>query len=372
MRSKSTIAFFVVASLSLMLIAGGCRRNSRHAQATEGSQTENIAPSDVKTADKAAGKPSDKASNESSDKAAVLTDPAANTSETNSIVDQGGEGVDFPERQEIRRSYKLDPEANINVSRINGRVDIETAEIDHAEVLIVRSARKKEDFQFRKVNIEHTSEMLHIRVEEDRRSIFSEFGSIPEGRQRVMLKLPRKVALDINRVNGNVTVGEIDGSVEVSSVNGLINIAQVTESAAFRHVNGKIDATIANLSDDGIDLSGVNGNSTLRFIGEVNADVLAHGMNGKVEADLPDVEVKQGERRYGRYEARIGAGGAEINIRGVNGNVKLLKSEKTVAVTAKPSSKWERLEPAGTRNSRTVKDKIRTVKDKELHPREPR
>ncbi|HKE04733.1 MAG TPA: DUF4097 family beta strand repeat-containing protein, partial [Blastocatellia bacterium] len=241
----------------------------------------------------------------------------------------GGEGSDFAEREEIRRSYTLKPNADVVVSNINGRVDVETADIDHAEVLIVRSAKKPQDLQFRKIKIDHDPSELRIRVEEDRRSIFSAFGSRPEGRQRVMLKLPRKVALETNGINGELSIGEIEGGVSVRGVSGRVNIEQATGGATFRGVNGKIDATIAKLTTGGgIDLNGVNGNITLRFIGEVNADVEARGHNGRVDSDLPNLEENKDEKRYGRYSARIGTGGPQIQIRGVNGNVSLMKAEK--------------------------------------------
>jgi len=309
MRLKSIITLIAIFTLS----AGGCRRGSDQAQANVDTRSANVAPSDFKTDSKAGAKADAKTQGETA--SADSTE-----AETNSIVDKGGEGVDFAEREEIRRSYTLKPGADVIVSSINGRVDVETAETDHAEVLVVRSARKREDLQFRKIRILHDPGELRIGLEGDRRSFFSAFGSIPEGRQRVMLKLPRKVAFITNGVNGDVAVGEIEGGVDVRGLNGKINIAQATGGATFRHVNGKIDATIAKLSTGGgIDLNGVNGNTTLRFIGEVNADVDARGHNGRVESDLPNLQESKDEKRYGRYSARIGTGGPQISIRGVNG-----------------------------------------------------
>ena len=103
---------------------------------------------------------------------------------------------------------------------------------------------------------------------------------------------------------------------------------------------GKIDATIAKLSTGReIDINGVNGNTTLRFIGDVNADVEAHGHNGRVESDLPNLQENKDERHHGRYSARIGTGGPQIEINGVNGNVFLTKAEKQGAATAKTATK---------------------------------
>jgi hypothetical protein len=303
MRPKSIMTLFAIIGLSFVLTAGGCRyRRVDRATAKEGDKAgASIAPSDAG----ADGK-----------ELAV------------SIVDKGAADVDFAEREEIRRAYKVTPGAKIEISNINGRIDIETADTDVAEVLIVRSAKKRDDLEYRRINIEHGEDFLSIRVEGDRKSIWSAMGNIPEGRQRVMLKLPRKVELETHGVNGHLTVGEIDGRVEVRRVNGPVNIARATGSASFQAVNGNIDATVAKLAGEGIEIRGVNGNTSLHFIGDVNADVEARGMNGRVEPELPNVQIRKGER-YGAYNARIGDGGPQIEINGVNGNIYLGKSEKT-------------------------------------------
>ena len=337
MRLKSTIILIAIFTLG----AGGCHHGSEKAPANVDTRSENVAPSDFKPDAKSNAKESAKEGAKEGAKAEGETASAdSNKTETNSIVDKGGEGSDFAEREEIRRSYTLKPGADVIVSGVNGRVDVETADIDHAEVLIVRSAKKREDLQFHKIKIAHDPSELRIGLEGDRRSLFSAFGSIPEGRQRVILALPRKVAFITYGVNGDMAVGEIDGGVDIRNLNGKINIAQATGSASFRGVNGKVDATIAKLSTGTrIDINNVNGNTTLRFIGEVNADVEAREHNGRVESDLPNFEESKDEKRYGRYSARIGTGGPRIWIRGVNGNVSLTKAEKSVAGVAKPASK---------------------------------
>jgi hypothetical protein len=315
-RPKLTIAFFVILGLSLMLVAGGCgrhRRAERTRAMEEGKTEERIAPSDVTKDGKEA---------------------------EISIVDKGGEDIDLPEKEEIRRVYKLEPKALVEVQNISGGIDVETAEAEVAEVLIVRSANKRDDLQFRKINIDHRPNWLRIRVENDReRSIFSVLGSIPEGRQRVILKIPRSVEFKTHGLNGNLTAGEFDGKVEVNGVNGQVKIGRSTGEATFRGINGNINATIAKLSDEGIRISGVNGETDLRFIGDVNATIEANGFVGEVKPDLPNVEVQPGESKMGFYKARIGNGDVRIRINGVNGDVSLGRAEKSVAESPKASAK---------------------------------
>jgi DUF4097 and DUF4098 domain-containing protein YvlB len=338
MRLKPIITLIAVIGFTLTLIFSGCSHGSEQPQTEVDTRSANVAPSDFKS--DAKSNPKETAKGVAKAEGSTMS-ADSNKAETNSIIDTGGEGADFAEREEIRRSYTLKPGANVAVSDINGKVDVETADTDHAEILIVRSAKKREDLQYRKITIDHDPNQLRIYVEDDQRSFFSAFGSRPEGRQRVILKLPRKVNLETFKVNGDVAVGEIEGGVNVWGINGKVNVAQATGGVSFRRVNGKIDATIAKLSTGNeIDITGVNGNATLRFIGEVNADVEARGHNGRVESDLPNLqEDKDARRRHGQYNARIGTGGPQIEIRNVNGNIFLTKAENQSAATAKAGSK---------------------------------
>ena len=333
MRLKPIITLIAVIGFALTLGISGCGHGSETAQTEVDTRSANVAPSDFKQ--DAKSNPKERVKTEGETASADSNKP-----ETNSIVDTGAEGSDFAEREEIRRSYTLKPGADVVVSGINGKVDVETADTEHAEILIVRSAKKRDDLQYRKIKIDHDPSELRIYVEDDRRSFFSAFGKSPEGRQRVILKLPRKFNFETHGVNGNVSVGEIEGGVTFRGINGKVNVAQVTGGASFRGVNGNIDATVAKLSaGNEIEVTGVNGNATLRFIGEVNANVEAYGQNGRVEPDLPNLQENKDERRHGRYSARIGTGGAQIEIRNVNGNITLTKAEKQGSTTAKAGSK---------------------------------
>lgn len=320
MRLKTIIAFFAIISLSLLLATSGCRQRRMHSSVAvdknagnnAGKGEENIAPSDAAPDPKAAEAMLDKSDSE---------------------------GVDLAEKEEIRRSYNLDPGARVNIYGINGKVKVDTADIDTAEVLIVRSAKKREDLEFRKINIEHEVKELTIRVENDRKSVFSAMGSIPEVRQRVILRLPKRVDLETGGVNGNVWVGEIRGRVELNSIGGEVKVARAAGNTEIGHVNGGVDVTFAPLDRKKIQLNDINGNIDLRFEGEVNAELSTWGINGNVDAKLPNVEKDETEPRRGRVKARIGNGGSKIEANRINGNVRLAKAEKPVATTAKADTK---------------------------------
>ena len=237
-------------------------------------------------------------------------------------------------REEIRKSYQLSPGARVEVSGINGWVKIETSDSKTADVYIERTGESQEVLNRRKITIESTAAGLTIRGEKGDSGFFSRiFGSSP--REHVTLRLPRQIALVAQGVNGSVTVAEIDGPVEVHGINGKVDIAQASGSAELNGINGNISLGLKQL-DKGIDINGINGNIELRFGDGVNAALEAHGMNGNVTSDLPNVVVDK--QSYGSYSAQIGKGGHSISASGINGNIRLSRMMTASAATAESKS----------------------------------
>jgi hypothetical protein len=318
MKPGKIFLWFALVVLSLSLFTSGCRMHRRDGASRSSRDgavdtAELIAPSDAT--------------------------PDPKTGEVK-LDSSDPDGRDLPEKEEIRRSYTLAPGADVDIHGINGRVTIDNTDASVAEVLIIRSAKKREDLEFRRVKIEHAPTRLMIRVESDRKSVFSALGSIPEGRQRVILRLPKKINLETNGINGDLTAGEIQGRTEIHGVSGEVKIGRADGSVQVGGVNGNIDVSFAPLDRKKIEFNGVNGNIDLRFEGAVNADVNAWGFNGSFDSQLPGTERDENDvRNISRVKARIGTGGSKIEAHGVNGNLKLMKAEKPGTTTAKAPTK---------------------------------
>ena len=230
-------------------------------------------------------------------------------------------------REEIRKSFQLDAGARVEVAGINGWVKIETSDSKTAEVYVERLGESQEVLDRRKVIIEGTASSLTIRTEKvDSNFLTRIFGSSP--REQVTLRLPRQVSLVARGVNGSLTTGEIDGSVDVHGINGRVEIAQATGSAEFAGINGNISFGLKQLDKD-LDIHGINGNIELRLGDGVNAALDTHGMNGQVTSDLPGVVVDR--NHHGSYSAQIGKGGNAISASGINGNIRLTRMRTATA-----------------------------------------
>jgi hypothetical protein len=230
---------------------------------------------------------------------------------------------DLQEKDEFQQSYQLSPGAKVEVRGINGAVDIETGAGSTAEVNVVRSARNREDLEFRKVIVEHTPTSLIIRSENDRER--SGYGRNRDVRQRVTLMLPRAVDLGVSGVNGKVGVGEIDGPVRLSGINGRVDVAQAMGYSEISGINGRVKVNISQLGTRGIHVSGVNGGVELSFAEDLNADLDVTGINGSVNTDVANVTVF-GKLDRQNFHAKIGSGGSPIKVNGINGHVKLSRA----------------------------------------------
>lgn len=258
-------------------------------------------------------------------------------------------------RDEIRRSFELQPGARVEVQGINGSVDLQTSDSKTAEVYVLRTGKSRDALDRREVTVEQTANGILIKGKEARHRGFWEhlFGGRTPNEQ-VTIKAPRQIAFALKGVNGRVTSGDIDGPLEVKGVNGKIELGQTSGSAEISGVNGRISVGLKSLDDRGARFSGVNGGIELRLGDGLNADLTARGMNGNVRSEIAGVTVDKEE--YGRnYSARIGTGGAPITISGINGNVRLTRGESTApASTAsdkKPAASEKAEKPASEAKS---------------------
>ncbi len=256
--------------------------------------------------------------------ASQTTNYAQNNKNTSLDAEQKSQTEDgFSEQEEVRRTFQLSPGANVEVSTIYGAVDIETSNTDTAEVQIIRYARNRTDFSSRKINIEQTANGLVIRGERD---LSREPAKV---RHRVLLKLPRRVSLFVEKVNARVNIDEIDGAVRLARINGAVKIAQAADFAEVSNINGSFTMTITKLGERGIRAEDINGVVELRFTDDLNANLNVLEFNGSVNSDLPNTSIIE-KKRNEIFAARLGKGGIPISLTSINGGIRLSRVGATI------------------------------------------
>ncbi|MCA1564269.1 MAG: hypothetical protein LC803_01160 [Acidobacteria bacterium] len=225
----------------------------------------------------------------------------------------------------INESYELADGARVDVHGINGPVTVEAVDGNTAEISVTSTAKSMSDLNSNRIIVEHTASSLVVRGKGGKGGGFWKWlrgGGGGEVRHNVVLKLPRRVELVARGINGRVNVGEMEGSAQVSGVNGRVEIGGARGFAEVNGVNGGVALTIRELNENGLKVNGVNGSVELRLGSDVNADVNINGVNGHMTVEAPNVEVQ--EQKRDKLRARIGTGGANIKVNGVNGGVRLV------------------------------------------------
>jgi hypothetical protein len=226
-------------------------------------------------------------------------------------------GDEYSEPEETRRSFQLSPGARVELADINGPVQIDTADGNSAELIVKTYSSIK---PARKLAVEQTGGGLALRGEsKEERERAGRFNSV---RHHVRLTIPRRANLVMTNVTDSVRVGELDGAVTLANVAGRVGVAQAAGVAKLTNVTGSVVMTLANIGRAGVTVRGVPGSVTLRFLGDVNADLQTEGVKGKVFVELPNVAV-QGEMTRADFRAKVGAGGAPLRVADVAGTVRL-------------------------------------------------
>src|SRR5438552_4182670 len=122
-------------------------------------------------------------------------------------------------RDEIRKSFQLQPGARIEVRGINGSVEVQTSDTKTVEVYVLRRGSSREALNRREIIIEQMMNTLVVHGESRRAGFWEHlFGHSPN--EEVTIKAPRQIALTLSGVNGRVSSGDIEGALELRGGNG--------------------------------------------------------------------------------------------------------------------------------------------------------
>ena len=98
--------------------------------------------------------------------------------------------------------------------------------------------------------------------------------------------VPQALALNLNTLNGNLSVVGIPGPVQLQSTNGNISTTNVPGAIQFKSTNGNV--SLVGVTGD-VNGQAVNGNIRLRVGGEhwLGQTIDVKDVNGSIELDVP-------------------------------------------------------------------------------------
>lgn len=144
-----------------------------------------------------------------------------------------------------------------------------------------------------------------------------------DARIDITVRVPKGLEVTAGSVSGDVSVSGAEGDLRVSSVSGDVRLdAPRASRVRASSVSGDVDVRIRELTGAGtLSFTSVSGNVEIELPKNVDADVTMRTVSGSMESDFPLVLNGRVNRRS--FEARIGKGGRELELRTVSGDVRL-------------------------------------------------
>ena len=218
----------------------------------------------------------------------------------------------------------------VEIKGLNGAIIAERATGAEVEVRAEKRARRSDPNGVRIEVVEHAGGVTVCALYPSNRGRENTCEPGSGGRNNIRrndvqvtfyVRVPEGVGFLGNTVNGDVEVNDLASDVEATSVNGDIEIS-TTGFAEASTVNGTINAAMGRFDvASGLSFSTVNGSISLDLPDDVNADIDAKWVNGRLETDLPLQLMGRVSRRSAR--GVLGEGGPELNLRTVNGSIHL-------------------------------------------------
>lgn len=227
----------------------------------------------------------------------------------------------------IDRTLPFAAGSRLEVANTNGSIEISVWERDEVRIRAEKRVRTRHDEDLReliqelKVIIEETPGGVRVDTEHPRRD-GDWWGRGVSSSVDYRIQVPRLSDLNLETVNGKVTVDGVHGDLTLGSTNGGITVEDSGGRVDARTTNGGIDVELQQV-DDGEDMSfrSTNGGITLALPGDARASVEARTTNGGIHTDFP-VTV-QGSFNKKRLEGEINGGGGRIELRTTNGGIKI-------------------------------------------------
>ena len=228
--------------------------------------------------------------------------------------------------EELDRTVALAPGGSLDLSNVNGAIEIDAWDRNEVRIYAVKSARTAEALREVEVEIEESPDRITVRTH------------LPKGRNKggsvaYQIQAPASAGLKAETVNGRVAVEGVRGDLTLESVNGSVNVGGAAAVTRAETVNGSLTVSYSSAPESGNnDLSSVNGALRLILPAGVNGEFTAKSVNGSIRTDFP-LEVRKA--RFGpnsSLEGGLGSGGARYALKTVNGSIRILNGSKSAGV----------------------------------------
>ena len=227
------------------------------------------------------------------------------------------------ETAEWRKTYQLEPGGRVEISNVNGKIDVTPSSNNTVEVVATKVARgataeaAKAALERIEITEEANSALIKIQTKVARMT------GIFHGSAQVeyAVKVPSSAEVRFTTVNGGIEIAGLNGRVNAETTNGGIRARDVGGPIEASTTNGGVDVELTDVKEPGVKLECTNGGIKLRLPQDAKANLSASITNGGIEMlqGMSVEQTTQPSRR--RLEARLNGGGPSIRLAGTNGGI---------------------------------------------------
>jgi hypothetical protein len=270
-------------------------------------------------------------------------------------IDNDEQGFAEREQEKIEKTFAMPAGAGrrtLEIDNVWGSIEVVGTASDHAQLTVNKSIRAESKGKIEQakkdvtLDITEQGDVLKLYVNGPFRCNCRdcERSRDDEGyvvKMDFQVQVPRDIDIKVKTVNeGHVSVRDINGSFLVRNVNGDIQIRNIAGSGTARTVNGPVKVSFRQNPREASDFETVNGAVELAFARDLAADFKFKTFNGGIYSDFPVTALPvQGmkEEHHGakvifradRYTgARVNAGGPQIKVENLNGDIRILENHE--------------------------------------------
>ena len=235
--------------------------------------------------------------------------------------------------QDYRFSKVISAGSRLVINNINGEVRATQGSGRSAEIEVTKTVRKGDGNLVKAVLEEYDGAIhvctIYLNRDPNRTSCRGNNNDNWRGKNHVevtmsyVVRVPAGVRLEVETVNGSVTVTGLDAPVRAETVNGSVHF-EGANATSLSTVNGQVLGVFSKANWEGmLKIETVNGGVDLTFPANLSADVSGETVNGGVNTAFPiTIEGKWGPKSF---RGTIGGGGRSLKIETVNGGITLRK-----------------------------------------------
>jgi hypothetical protein len=230
------------------------------------------------------------------------------------------------ETAEWRKTYDVQPGARIEISNINGKIDVEPSTGSTVQVVAEKSARaasvEAAKEALGRIDILENASPDHVRIETKIQGQSGGLFNRASHEVHYVVKVPAALEVRFSTVNGGIELTGLKGRVNAETTNGGIKAHDVAGAIDASTTNGGIEVELTQVAESGVKLGCTNGGIELTLPADARATISARITNGGINTEGLKIETI-GESTRRRLEGRINGGGPKIDLEGTNGGIRI-------------------------------------------------